>query len=136
MATMGWAVVLPVCEQPMNSLPSDTRLHRLLVSILDIHLQVEPALQVELPLHVHPQLQDGSMEGPTMLLHRVPPGHRYWEWVSHAQRIVLATTATDPLEPWLELPLEAVALFRYPARYTTQYIPSCGASQWARATGS
>ena len=32
MATLGWAMVLPRCEQPKNHLPSDTRLHRLLVS--------------------------------------------------------------------------------------------------------
>ena len=42
MATLGWAVVLPVCEQPTGNLPSDTRLHQLLVSLLDINVQVEP----------------------------------------------------------------------------------------------
>ena len=38
----GWAAVLIVCEQPKNGFPCDTRLHRLLVSLLDIHVQVEP----------------------------------------------------------------------------------------------
>ena len=43
MATLWWAVVLPVCEQPTGDFPSDTCLHRLLVSLLDISVQVEPA---------------------------------------------------------------------------------------------
>ena len=45
MAVMGWSVVLPVCEQLGRDLPSDTRLHRLLVSHLDIQAQVKPPLQ-------------------------------------------------------------------------------------------
>ena len=36
MAVLGWAVVLPVCELPNRDLPSNTRLHRLLVSLMDI----------------------------------------------------------------------------------------------------
>ena len=36
MAIMGWSVVRPICERPCKDLPSDTRLHRLLVSLLNI----------------------------------------------------------------------------------------------------
>ena len=36
MAVMGWSMVLPVCEQPGRDLLSDTRLHRMLVSLLNI----------------------------------------------------------------------------------------------------
>ena len=36
MAVMGWSMVLLVCEQPRQDLPSDTCLHRLLVSLVDI----------------------------------------------------------------------------------------------------
>ena len=55
MAIMGWSMVLPVCEQPHQDLPSDTQLHRLLVSLLDISTQAEPPLHVYLhaPLHVY-----------------------------------------------------------------------------------
>ena len=37
-------VVLPVCEQPASDFPGDNRLHRLLVTLLDINMQVEPLL--------------------------------------------------------------------------------------------
>ena len=46
MAVIGWSMVLPISEQPRQDLPSDTRLHRLLVSLLDIRTQVEPPLHV------------------------------------------------------------------------------------------
>ena len=51
MGTVGCAMVLPVCKQPMNDLPSNTRLHRRLVSWLVILLQVEPSIAC-----VHPAL--------------------------------------------------------------------------------
>ena len=44
MADMRWSVVLPVCKQPNRDLPSDTRIHQLLVSLLDIEAPVEPPL--------------------------------------------------------------------------------------------
>ena len=86
MTTLGWAVVLPVCEQPMNDLPSDTCLHRLLVSVVDIHMQVELPLHACLQEHLRvatlPQPQASGTEGPTMVWHRTPPRDRNWEWVS------------------------------------------------------
>ena len=42
MAVMGWSVVLPVCEPPRQDLPGNTRLHRLLVRLLDISVQADP----------------------------------------------------------------------------------------------
>ena len=43
MATLGWTVVLPVCEQPMNDLPSDTLLHAAMYGISDtLHWQKGP----------------------------------------------------------------------------------------------
>ena len=42
MAVMGWSVVLPVCKQPSRDLPNDTRLHRLLVSLLKSRSRSNP----------------------------------------------------------------------------------------------
>ena len=44
MAMPGWAAVLAVSQQPRDDLPSDPRLHRLMVSILDIRVWLEAPL--------------------------------------------------------------------------------------------
>ena len=76
MAVLGWCVVLPVCEKPRRDLPSDTRLHRLLVSLLDIQTQVEPPLHACLQEHLRVttlrRLQPVGTEGPTK---QVQPQH-------------------------------------------------------------
>ena len=124
MATLGWAMVL---EQPKNDLPSNTRLHRLLVSLLDIHEQVVPPLHECLQKHLCVAMlqhcQASGTEGPTMVWHRTPPGHQYWEWVSQARYTVITITAAQPPEPWIELRAEAVALFRHQARCLTHRRP-------------
>ena len=53
MATLGWAVVLLVCEQPINDPPSNTRLHRLLVGLLNIQVHWCPPLHACLQEHLH-----------------------------------------------------------------------------------
>ena len=35
---LGWAVVLPVCEQPIDDLPSDTHVVGVLMSLLEIQV--------------------------------------------------------------------------------------------------
>ena len=74
MVVMEWSVVLPVCEQPRQALPSNPRLHRLLVSLLDIRTQAEAplhlCLQDVLRVTTLPQLQATSTEDPTMVWHR------------------------------------------------------------------
>ena len=50
-ATLGCAVVPPVCEKPRDNLPSDTRLHKLLFALPDIQVQVEPLLHAFLQEH-------------------------------------------------------------------------------------
>ena len=71
MTVLGWAVVLPVCEQPVQDLPSVTRLHRLLVGLLEVQVQVEPPLHACLHEHLRvamlPQLQAAGTQGPTMV---------------------------------------------------------------------
>ena len=115
-----------MCEQPANNLPSDTYVHRLLVSMLDIHVQAEPPLRAclqerleHLRVATLPQLQASGTEGPTMVWHRTPPGDRYWEWVSQARHMVLTATAAWPRQPWIELRTERVAHFKYLARCLT-----------------
>ena len=51
-----------------------------------------------------------------MVWHHSRPGSPYWKWVARAQHVVLTITPTPPLEPWIELRTEAVALFKYPTR--------------------
>ena len=36
MAVLGWPVVFPVFEQPGQDLPNDTRMHWLLVRLMDL----------------------------------------------------------------------------------------------------
>ena len=48
METAGWATEPRVCQQPPSTLPSDTRLHRLLVALLDIQVQVDAPLHAQL----------------------------------------------------------------------------------------
>ena len=48
METAGWAPEPRVCQQPPGTLPSDTRLHRLLVANLDIQVQVDAPLHAQL----------------------------------------------------------------------------------------
>ena len=77
MATLGCVVVLPLCEQPRDHVPSDTHLRRLLVSAFDIQVQVESHLSVclqQLPqVTTHRQLQASGMEYPIVVSHREVP---------------------------------------------------------------
>ena len=48
METAGWAPELRVCQQPLGTLPSDTRLHRLPVALLGIQVLVDAPLHAQL----------------------------------------------------------------------------------------
>ena len=48
METQNWVPELGVCCQPPDALPSDTRLHRLLVALLGVQLQVNAPLHARL----------------------------------------------------------------------------------------
>ena len=111
MAVVGWAVVLPVYEQPHHDLPGDTRLHRLCEPARHAHA-AEPPLHVCLRgVTTLLQLHATSTEGPTMVWHHSQPDSHYWTWVTRAQHTVLTATHTPPPEPWVELLPGAVALF-------------------------
>ena len=85
------------------------------MSLLDIHLQVEPPLHECMEEHLRattlPRLQAVGTEGPTMVCHHDPPDRRYWEWASRARHAMVSITHTPLLEPWIELHVEAVAAF-------------------------
>ena len=48
MEAENWVPELRVCCQPLGTLPSETRLHRLLVALLGVQVQVNA------PLHARP----------------------------------------------------------------------------------
>ena len=54
-----------------------------------------------------------------MVWHRDPPVRRYWEWVSQARHAVLAVTRAPPLEPGVEICIEARQWRTYLARCPT-----------------
>ena len=76
MAVMEWSIVLPFCEPSSEHLLSDTRLHRLLVRMLDIGTQAKPPLHAYLQdnprVTTLPPLQAAGTEDPTMVWH---PSH-------------------------------------------------------------
>ena len=122
MAVMAWPVVLPICEQPRQDLPSNTRLHRLLVSLLDI------STQGKLPLHVclHndkrvttlPQLQATGTESPLDGVALLSAGQPLSDEVARAQH------SADNNNPQpVELRPKAVASFRYTTQCLTHKCP-------------
>ena len=55
---MGWAVVLPICKQPLNYVSSDARLYWLLMTVLDIQIQVDPPPSCVLGLQLDFRVED------------------------------------------------------------------------------
>ena len=72
-----WVPELRVCRQPPGALPSDTRLHRLLVALLGIQVQVVVPLHAELWSDDHhqslAQLQLTGVWAPTIVWLAAPP---------------------------------------------------------------
>ena len=72
-----WIPELRVCRQPPGTLPSDTRLHRLLVALLGIQVQVDAPLHAELWSDHHhqflAQLQLSGVRAPTIVWLAAPP---------------------------------------------------------------
>ena len=71
MEAKDWAPELRVCCQPPSTLPSDTRLHRLLVAFLGVQVQVNAPLHAQLwDDHQHAslgQLQSAGVWAPTIV---------------------------------------------------------------------
>ena len=96
-ATLGWAMVLPVCEQPTDDLPSHTRLHRLLMSLLGIHEHAEPplhaCLQEDLRVTTLQQLQPMARKAPQWRGTAGCLGTNTRGWTSQARHLVLTIAA-------------------------------------------
>ena len=82
MEAAGWVPELRVCQQPQGTLPSDTRLHRLLVALLGIQVQVDAPLHAQLwgdhRQESLAQLQCTGVWAPTIVWMTAPPTATYW----------------------------------------------------------
>ena len=81
MEAKDWVPELRVCCQPSDTLPSDTRLHRLLVALLGIQVQVNAPMHAQLwDGHQHVslgQLQSAGVWVPTIVRLSEPPADAY-----------------------------------------------------------
>ena len=84
MEAKDWAPELRVCYQPPNTPPSDTRLHRLLVALLGVQVQVNVPLYAQLWDDQHHvslgQLQRSGVWAPTIVWMSEPPADADWQW--------------------------------------------------------
>ena len=82
MEAKDWTLELRVCCQPLDTLPSDTELHRLLVPLLGVQVQVNAPLHTQLwddHQHVSPgQLRSAGVWAPTIVWLSEPPADPYW----------------------------------------------------------
>ena len=127
METAGWASEPRVCQQPPGTLPSDTRLHRLLVALLDIQVQVDAPLHAQLwgdhRQESLAQLQRTGVRAPTVVWTTAPPTAAYWNWASTSQAPLVTVTSTLPPFPWIAIAPAAVARFQYPAECMAHKCP-------------
>ena len=127
METAGWAPEPRVCQQPPGTLPSDTRLHRLLVALLDIQVQVDAPLHAQLwgdhRQESLAQLQRTGVRAPTVVWTTAPPTAAYWNWASTSQAPLVTVTSTLPPFPWIAIAPAAVARFQYPAECMAHKCP-------------
>ena len=125
MEAKDWAPELRVCCQPPDALPSDTRLHRLLVALLGVQVQVNA------PLHAQPwddhhhvsldHLRSSGVWAPTIVWMFAPPADAYWQWAQASP--VPLVTVTTALPPWIAIAPAAVAKFKYPAECVAHRCP-------------
>ena len=77
MEAASWMPELRVCQQPLDTLPSDTRLHRLLVALLGIQVQVDAPLHAQLWGDHHQEslarLQRTGVRADTIVWMAAPP---------------------------------------------------------------
>ena len=127
METAGWASEPRVCQQPPGTLPSDTRLHRLRVALLDIQVQVDAPLHAQLwgdhRQESLAQLQRTGVRAPTVVWTTAPPTAAYWSWASTSQAPLVTITSTLPPFPWIAIAPAAVARFQYPAECMAHKCP-------------
>ena len=127
METAGWAPEPRVCQQPPGTLPSDTRLHRLVVALLDIQVQVDAPLHAQLwgdyRQESLAQLQRTGVRAPIVVWTTAPSTAAYWNWASTSQAPLVTVTSTLPPFPWIAIAPAAVARFQYPAECMAHKCP-------------
>ena len=115
------------CWQPPDTLPSDPRLHRLLVALLGIEVQVHTPLHARLWDDQHhvslAHRQSVGIWAPTIVWMCALPADTYWPWALESQEpLITVTTALAPC-PWMAIARAAVAKFKYPAECVAHRCP-------------
>ena len=127
MEAKDYAPELRVCCQPPDTLPSDTRLHHLLVALLGIQVQVNAPLHAQLwDDHQHVslgQLHSAGVWAPTIVWLSEPPADAYWQWAQASPAPLVTVTTTLPPWPWIAIAPAAVAKFKYPAECVAHSCP-------------
>ena len=84
MEAKDWTPELRICCQPSGTLQSNTRLHRLLVVLVGVQVQVNASLHAQLwDDHEHASLdllQSAGVWASTMVWLSEPPADAYWQW--------------------------------------------------------
>ena len=123
----GWVPEHRVCQQPPGAVPSDTRLHRLLVAHLGIQVQVDAPLHAQLwgdhRQEFLAQLQRTGVWAPTIVWMAAPLTAAYWQWAKTSQAPLVTVTAALPPFPWIAIAPAAVANFQYPAECVAHRCP-------------
>ena len=126
MEAENWAPELRVCYQPLDALPSDTRLH-LLVALLGVQVQVNAPLHAQLwDDHQNVslgQLQDAGVWAPTIVWLSAQPTEAYWQWARTSPAPLVTVTTALPPWPWIAITPAAVAKFKYPAECVADKCP-------------
>ena len=116
-----------MCCQPPDTLLSDTRLHRLLVALLGVQVQVNAPLHTQLcDDHQHAsldQLQSAGVWAPTIVWLSEQPADTYWQWAQASLAPLVTVTTVLPPWPWIAIAPAAVAKFKYPAECVAHRCP-------------
>ena len=127
MEAAGWVPDLGVCQQPPGTLPRDTRLHRHLVALLGIQVQVDAPLHTQLCGDLRQeslaQLQRTGVWAPTIVWMAAPPTAAYLQWAKTSRATFVTVTAALPPYPWIAIAPAAVAKFQYPAECVAHRCP-------------
>ena len=103
MEAKDWAPELRVCCQPPDALPSDTRLHRLLVALLGVQVRVNAPLHAQLwDDHHHvslDHLRSAGVWAPTIVWMSAPPADAYWQLAQASQAPLVTVTMALPSWP-------------------------------------
>ena len=119
MEAKDWTPELRVCRQPPDTLQSDNRLHRLLVALPGVKVQVNAPPHAQLgDDHQHvsmDQLQSAGVWAPTIVWLSVQLSDTYFQWECASPTPLVTGTAVLPPWPWIAIAPAAVAKFKYPA---------------------